>query len=81
VGRDRSVVVPSASITPVPDLSYFPDADATMPWLVLVGWALVGVALMFGGRYRDAEVVHDEAALEPEGSDVPELSGTPAARA
>jgi hypothetical protein len=52
-----------------------------MPWLVLALWALVGVALMFAGRYRNAEVVHDEAALEPEGAAVPALSGTPAARA
>jgi hypothetical protein len=73
--------VPGASITLLRDLSYFPEADATMSWLVLGGWALVGVALMFAGRYRNAEVVHDETALEPEGSDVPELSATPAARA
>jgi hypothetical protein len=63
------------------DLSYFPEADATMPWHVLPGWALVGVALTFAGRYRNAEVVHGEPALEPEGSNLPELSGTPAARA
>jgi hypothetical protein len=59
--------VPGASITLLRDLSYFPEANATMPWLVLAGWALVGVALMFAGRYRNAEVVHDEAYLEPEG--------------
>ena len=35
---------------------------------------------MFAGRYRNAEVVHDEAALERR-ADAPELSGTPAARA
>jgi hypothetical protein len=62
--------VPGASITLLRDLSYFPGADATMPWLVLAGWALGSVALMFAGHYRDAEVVHNEGALEPEGSDV-----------
>ena len=59
--------VPGASVTLLRDLSYFPEANATMPWLVLAGWSLVGVALMFAGRYRNAAVVHDEAALEPEG--------------
>ena len=52
-----------------------------MPWPLLGGWALVGVVLMFAGRYRNAEIVHDEAAMESDGPDAPELSGTPAARA
>jgi hypothetical protein len=73
--------VPGASITLLRDLSYFPAADATMPWLVLAGWALVGVALMFAGRYRNAEVMHHEGAVEPEVPEVPELVGSPAARA
>ena len=73
--------MPGASITLSRDLSYLPEADATMPWPVLGGWALVGVVLMFAGSYRNAEVVHDEAAIESEGPDAPELSSTPAARA
>jgi hypothetical protein len=52
-----------------------------MPWLVLAGWALVGVALVFAAATGNAEVVHDEAAIESEGPDAPELSRTPAARA
>ena len=43
-----------------------------MPWLVLAGWAIVGVALMFAGRYRSVEVVHDKGAVEQEGPKVPE---------
>jgi hypothetical protein len=73
--------VPGASITLLRDLSYFPAADATMPWLVLVGWALAGVALMFAGPYRNAEVMHPERAVEPEGRDDSELVGSPPARA
>ena len=73
--------VPGASITLLRDLSYFPAADATMPWLVLAGWALVGVALMFAGRYRNVAVLHHQSAVEPEAPDVPELVRTPAARA
>jgi hypothetical protein len=64
--------VPGASITLLRDLSYFPKADATMPWLVLAGWALVGVALMFAGRYRNAKVLDDTNAIEPEVAEVPE---------
>jgi hypothetical protein len=63
--------VPGASITLLRDLSYFPEADATMPWLVLAGWAVVGVALMFAGHYRNAEVVHEKNASEPQETEVP----------
>jgi hypothetical protein len=64
--------VPGASVTLLRNLSYFPEADATMPWLVLAGWALVGVVLMFVGRYRNAEVVHDKGAVEQKGPEVAE---------
>jgi hypothetical protein len=64
--------VPGASVTLLRDLSYFPDSDATMPWSVLTGWAVVGVALMFAGRYRNAEVVDDKNASESENTEVPE---------
>jgi hypothetical protein len=64
--------VPGASVTLLRDLSYFPETDATMPWLVLAGWALVGVALMFAGHYRNSEVVDDRNAIQPEGAEVPE---------
>ncbi len=60
-------LVPGASITLLRDLSYFPEADATMPWLVLAGWALVGVVLMLAGRYRNADVMH-EGAVEQAGN-------------
>jgi hypothetical protein len=59
--------VPGASITLLRDLSYFPEADATMPWLVLAAWGVVGVTLMFAGRYRNADVAHDKDAVEQEG--------------
>jgi hypothetical protein len=36
---------PGAAATLLRDLSYFPAADATFPWLVLAGWAAVGVLL------------------------------------
>ncbi|KRC49535.1 hypothetical protein ASE16_12450 [Leifsonia sp. Root227] len=55
--------VPGASATLVRDLSYFPDADTLFPWLVLVGWSLVGVVAMIAGHFRNQEVV---AAAVPE---------------
>ncbi|MEY9952901.1 ABC transporter permease [Leifsonia sp. EB34] len=48
--------VPGASVTLLRDLSYFPSADALFPWLVLVGWAAVGVVGMLAGHFRDQEV-------------------------
>jgi hypothetical protein len=36
---------PGAGATLVRDLSYFPSADASFAWLVLVGWVVVGLAL------------------------------------
>ena len=58
--------VPGASITLLRDLSYFPETDATMPWLVLAGWGLLGVVLMFVGRYRNGDVMHEQGALQQE---------------
>jgi hypothetical protein len=54
--------VPGASSTLVRDLSYFPQADTTFPWLVLAGWSLFGVLAMVLGHFRDQVVV--EAAVE-----------------
>jgi cytochrome c-type biogenesis protein CcmH/NrfG len=46
-----------------------------MPWPVLAGWALVGVVLMFAGRYRKAEVAYDEAAIGGRRSGAPGHAG------
>jgi hypothetical protein len=57
--------VPGASGTLVRDLSYFPDANPTFAWLVLAGWALVGVVTMMAGHFRNQVVLRAAA----EGSD------------
>lgn len=41
---------PGAASTLLRDLSYFPAADATFPWLVLAGWAAAGIGLVAAGR-------------------------------
>jgi len=38
---------PGAAATLIRDLSYFPEADVTFPWLLLGVWTLVGLALTF----------------------------------
>jgi len=43
---------PGAGATLIRDLSYFPDADTTFPWLVLAGWAVAGLALGVIAHFR-----------------------------
>ncbi|RKR76288.1 ABC transporter permease [Frondihabitans australicus] len=61
--------VPGASTTLVRDLSYFPDANPTFAWLVLAGWAVLGLVATVAGHFRNQEDVRlrseDELALEP----------------
>lgn len=56
--------VPGASATLIRDLSYFPAANATFPWLVLAGWTVLGMIAMIAGHFRNQEVVHVADALE-----------------
>ncbi|WP_426977739.1 hypothetical protein ACQCSU_00945 [Pseudarthrobacter sp. O4] len=58
--------VPGASTTLLRDLSYFPDANALFPWLVLAGWTSAGVVFAMIGHFRNQEVVHVEGSLDPE---------------
>jgi hypothetical protein len=43
---------PGAGATLLRDASYFPAADTTFPWLVLAGWAAVGILLALVGHVR-----------------------------
>lgn len=43
---------PGAGATLLRDVSYFPAADPTFPWLVLAGWAAAGILLALVGRHR-----------------------------
>ncbi|MFD4420693.1 hypothetical protein ACFWN7_04210 [Agromyces sp. NPDC058484] len=45
---------PGAAATLMRDLSYFPSADATFPWLVLAAWAAGGILLSLIGHFREA---------------------------
>lgn len=58
---------PGAAATLLRDLSYFPAADATFPWLVLAGWAVLGLAiaaLAAGVTARRAAGTAPEAPVE-----------------
>lgn len=43
-------LVPGASRTLLRDLSYFPGAPMTMQWWVLIGWFVLGIALILVGH-------------------------------
>ncbi|KQZ08998.1 hypothetical protein ASD23_11820 [Agromyces sp. Root1464] len=45
---------PGAAATLVRELSYFPSADMTFPWLVLGAWAVGGLLLSVVGHFRTA---------------------------
>ncbi|WP_127794142.1 hypothetical protein [Agromyces sp. LHK192] len=56
---------PGAAGTLLRNLSYFPEAPTAFPWLVLAGWAAVGIVLSLVGHFRtaggaesDAEAAH-----------------------
>jgi hypothetical protein len=36
----------------VRELSYFPNANTTFPWLVLTGWVVGGLLLALVGHFR-----------------------------
>ncbi len=63
-GQVGQYFVPGASATLIRDLSYFPSADATMPWLVLTAWTVLGIVAMVAGHFRNQEVVHLPALEE-----------------
>jgi len=47
---------PGAGLTLLRTLSYFPDASTTFPWLVLSGWALLGLLLIWIGSFKKPAV-------------------------
>lgn len=53
---------PGAAATLVRELSYFPNADITFPWLVLTGWILGGLLLAVLGHFRTS--VTDTPAVD-----------------
>ncbi|MDN4641789.1 hypothetical protein QCD70_16185 [Agreia sp. PsM10] len=55
---------PGAGATLLRDLSYFPDAPTTFPWLVLAGWAAAGLALAVIGHFRAGVKVEVENEVE-----------------
>ncbi|KQO11562.1 hypothetical protein ASF06_02660 [Agreia sp. Leaf244] len=55
---------PGAGATLLRDLSYFPDAPTTFPWLVVAGWAAVGLALAVIGHFRAGVKVEVENEVE-----------------
>ncbi|GAA1838108.1 hypothetical protein [Agromyces salentinus] len=52
---------PGAAATLLRDLSYFPSADATFPWLVLGAWTIGGLLLSVVGHFRTAGAAEPDA--------------------
>jgi hypothetical protein len=52
---------PGAGASLLRDLSYFPAADALFPWLVLAGWAALGIVALVLGRARFGAGAADQA--------------------
>ncbi len=57
---------PGAAATLLRELSYFPAADTTFPWLVLAGWAAAGVLLALVGHFRQTGAASREAVEDAE---------------
>jgi hypothetical protein len=57
---------PGAGATPLRELTYFPKADLGFPWLVLAGWAVLGLLLSALGHFRNAGAVTAAAEREAE---------------
>jgi hypothetical protein len=55
---------PGAGATLIRDASYFPHTDVTLPWLVLAGWAVVGLVLALAGHFRATGGASREAIEE-----------------
>lgn len=63
---------PGAAATLLRELSYFPAADTTLPWLVLSAWTVSGILLSVAGHFRtaggaepDSEPAHADESRDP----------------
>ena len=57
---------PGAGATLLRELSYFPQANTGFPWLVVGGWAVLGLVLSTLGHFRNAGGATAGAELEAE---------------
>ncbi len=57
---------PGAGATLVRDVSYFPDASTTSPWLVLVGWVALGLVLAGLAHLRGSRTAPAAPAEAPQ---------------
>ena len=77
---------PGAAATLVRELSYFPNADKTFPWLVLAGWVVGGLILALVGHFRTKVTDNPHhrrtklAAVTPEGRQALDYMGRRQAR-
>ena len=72
---------PGAAATLVRELSYFPAADTTFPWLVLAAWAVGGLLLSVIGHFRTAGGAESNADAERADDEIAEKARAEAAAA
>lgn len=65
-GAIGQFLVPGASNWLIRSLSYFPNADLSPQWWILIGWVALGTVLILAGHYRSRATARVPAAtLEP----------------
>jgi hypothetical protein len=61
---------PGSGATLLRQLTYFPQANTAFPWLVLTGWAVLGLLLCTLGHFRNAGAVTAGAESRAEAASV-----------
>ena len=56
--------VPGASTTLIRDIAYFPDSNPKFAWLVLGGWAVLGIIATVAGHFRNQRDITPAPAEE-----------------
>ncbi|WP_172119895.1 hypothetical protein [Actinomyces faecalis] len=57
------LLVPGASSSLIRTVSYFPEADASVQWWILISWTVLGVILILTGYYRSYKAECTRAEL------------------
>lgn len=68
-GEIGQFLPPGAISTLIRDISYFPEADTTMQWLVLSGWLVLGIVLIGIGLASERRAVRRSGGSKPAAQD------------
>ena len=68
-GEIGQFLPPGTISTLIRDISYFPEADTTMQWLVLSGWLVLGIVLIGIGLASERRAVRRSGGSKPAAQD------------